>query len=669
MTRYGGNYSEYWFDKVYGYKLDGVTPAPNWQGGYLKVQTMENGERMINYKLHTGDKSNFAFSGTGTYGGNPGFPRGIWVKDCFGWAIRINIPKIDKDLGFNLYGNTKIGTNSSQFSYPQGGTYYLVDKNAGTWEKYTLNGQFKLVGFDGWLIIPFNGFKKDLAEIQNGFTNMQVFLAGDEEKSWNNVDFYIGESVVVHDIQQFMDVNAPNTEKKIGGEAHNKITDKSIPAIMANDCTGAALGDGIHSFDNTRAVVRQITKPNETSKALAVNAAGGTFSSIRLTNDSLNYKEIPQEIEYQVLDSLGMSFYVEVPAEARERFSIGIEVLEDGTEYYNYSDKMFYYTVSDGVAKKFDGAIELAPGFKGYVIVPYENFEYNADSSDMVDGMLFSPDTIEYFAMTFDADMYPVLGEIALVFDDIMQWQDLEAFVTALLKIQGTDEFNIVEVIKTLHNDDTGLPRIMANDCTGTEEGAGIFSTDNIELSLVEIKGTNDSYINVKVGNGNSSVMFGNYAVSEDMDSEMFDRIINSKGIAFEVSVPEDAPMIVGMDFEVRENTDDYLEYFLYDADTFYYIITEDNKVYKAYGYLEFDPGFKGTVVIPFENFYYDENFSDYYDGKLNYYENIEYFGMYFSTEYYAAIGGATVSVDSITYFEGEALDYVDAIWHSQQAQ
>jgi len=152
--------------------------------------------------------------------------------------------------------------------------------------------------------------------------------------------------------------------------------------------------------------------------------------------------------------------------------------------------------------------------------------------------------------------------------------------------------------------------------------------------------------------------------VLTDPIADMLTRIRNAMVARHStVDIPKSAPSIIGMDFEVLENNEDFLEYHVYDANKFYYTIDENGIVTKVFGYLEFNPGFKGQVVIPFKNFYFDEGYSDYYDGELLNPESIEYFGFYFSTAYYPSIGGAELGLDSIAYYDGYALDYIDAIW------
>jgi len=136
---------------------------------------------------------------------------------------------------------------------------------------------------------------------------------------------------------------------------------------------------------------------------------------------------------------------------------------------------------------------------------------------------------------------------------------------------------------------------------------------------------------------------------------------MSSNGISFWVSVPEDAPMTVGLDLELLE---DDSEYFIYNPNTFYYTV-EDGKVYQVYGYLEFKPGFEGMVVIPFESFFFDEFSSTVIDGTLNNIDLIDYFGFYFDTENYASIGGTTISVDDFAFYQG-TYRFIDAVWAKQ---
>ena len=669
MSRYDTKYNEYWIgEHIYIY--DEATGEYNAQYGYggegaaLDIVTDEFGERFVDFRLQeNGGKAtgtSFLVQGTNTYDRTYGFPRGIWVEQCWGIAVRMNVEASEQDLAIRWF----INSAAIYQDHFKAGTYYLFDKKAETWEKKNAASLLYLNGFDGWMVIPFNQFGITMEDIQNGFQNFEIFThAMTEGDSWVDISFMIGESVVVHDAQKFADKYASKTEMAIAGVARNEMTDTTIPAIMANDCGSIALGGGLIAADGTTQKIVNIVKPNEKSDAISIKPAFDTFSKIKLQNDSLNYKIVPEEINNQVLDTLGVAFYLEVPETAPAKVGLTLEICEEGTEIFVNSPDAGYYTVTDGKMYEHYGVMEFRPGFKGYVILSYETFDFVFENSEVVDGMLFSPNFIDYFAFEFDPGTYPALNQTEIIIDDIMMWQDLEPFATALLKIQGSDKYEIIEVVNNFRNDDSGLPRYMANDGTGIELEEGIYSMSNVKLSLVEIPGTADTYVNIKIGKGNSNIMFENYGVYEDQDYDELDGINISEGITFTVDVPKTAPSIIGMDFEVLENNEDYLEYHVYDANKFYYTIDEKGTVTKVFGYLEFNPGFKGQVIIPFKNLYFDEDYSDYYDGELLNPESIEYFGFYFSTAYYAAIGGAEFGVDSFAYYDGYALDYIDAVW------
>ena len=147
----------------------------------------------------------------------------------------------------------------------------------------------------------------------------------------------------------------------------------------------------------------------------------------------------------------------------------------------------------------------------------------------------------------------------------------------------------------------------------------------------------------------------------EELSEADAQAVVEAKGISFDLSVPEDALMTVGTDLEVSEGES---EIFFYDSGKFYYVV-EDGKIYKVFGYLEFEPGFNGTVIVPFESFSLDAEVSKFYDGLLNYYDIIDYFGFSFNTDYYASIEDTTVSIDNITFYQDD-YEYIDYIWANQ---
>lgn len=633
----------------------------------LKIVEEEDGERLIEVIQETGEKANIGVSGKTLWGMNNGTPRNIWLENFWGYAFRLKIDEAPENLYFYMQIKMKSGNNG----YANGWTYYLVDKETGTWSKHVKSDQWQLQGFDGWLIFPFSSMFKNpdftYQSLQEQIDSFNLYLNGNTSQqgtvSWAEgpTKLHIGDAVVIEDIEKFMSVYAPNTTDPILPVPRNKVTDPSIPAVMANDATGNKVADGLYSLEKVRANKVIVNKPNEKSEGLFLNP-GFTSSSIMFTNDALNFTVVPQDLYWQVLDSLGVTFYVEVPENVDGRVHFGVQILEDGTEYHNFGSMYNYFTISNGVAMERYGEIELKPGFKGYVMLPFMNFDFDAMSSESVDGMLNSPDTISYIGLTFDAETYPEMARSSLIVDDFMFYQSEDEFIKAIVKIQGGTSSEIVTEEQSFRLDQNPeFPRVMANDCTGIKEEEGIYAFDNVGLSLVDIKGTNDSYVNVTIGKRASSVMFENYAYYEGMDSEEYAELMSSDGIAFDISVPEDAPMIVGMDFEILEAE---TEYFLYDPNTYYYTVS-NGEVYQVYGYLEFAPGFSGTVIIPFESFFFDELYSDYVDGQLTEFDYVDYFGFYFSTDYYASIADTTISIDNIAFYQG-TYEYIDAVWGKQ---
>ncbi len=649
MSRYGDTYNEYWVG------------AAQFAEGENKLPIVEiDGERMIDFSVKTDPtkESNFSLSQANTFGVATGFPRSIWINNSWGFAFRMKITGSAGSQTMSMYFNC-----NGQKSLP-GGNYYMIDKATGTWKKVTASGSSYTFAeaFDGWIMIPFETFYKNdtinAKVIQESWSSIQIFLRVGDTSDWMNNKLYIGDVVVVNDANKFASVHAPNSENGIVADGYNKVTVPEIPGVMANDCSSADLNAAIVSASNVKTSLVTLKKHYESSQAVAINVSN--MASVGFVNDALNKRELPQEIYDNVITSMGMSMYVYVPERFSKAVGFDVNALESGTENFFYNGE-YYYTVANGVASKNYGKIELKPGFDGVVVIPFDNFNYDATFSTFVDGMLYNIETLANFTLSFNAEEYPALSEGAVYVDDFYLYQNLDDFLAYMLKTQGVNEYSIYDNVLTMRKDETELPRSMANDCTSITEGEGIYKVDNLELMLVDRTDIIDSYIEIEIGEGASSVMFKNHSYWDDMSDEEWTNLMNSTGVTFWLSVPEKAPMTVGLDLEILENEQ---EYFLYDPNTYYYTV-QDGKVYHVNGYLEFAPGFEGFVVIPLENFYFDADYSTEIDGALYDLNAITYFGMYFNTDYYVSIGGTKIAVDDFAFCQGN-YRFIDAVWASQ---
>ena len=626
-----------------------------------------NGDRLIQLtpKPDASRKQNVTIhTGKAAWKQDSGIPYEIWLPNCYGYAIRLKIDPGPEDMYFYL----RMGFGDA-YAYSDGWAYYTIDSATGTWEKHIKNGQWYIQDFDGWIVLPFSEFFKKAtftySFMQKNFKSFQFYLNGGASQpdsvNWADVpaNLYLGDSVIIEDMQKFIDTYAPNTEEPFFPDPRNKVTDPSIPAIMANDCSGNIVGDGLVSINKVRANIVNIKKPNEKSDALHLTVAYGT-SSISITDDAFNYDVIPPEIANRTSDSTGFAFYVEVPKDNTGRMNFGVDVVDDGSEHHTFGDMYSYYTISNGVVTEKFGKPELVPGFKGYIMLPFLNFDYIPTISELNDGMINSPETIGSITFTFDADTYPDIAQNCLIIDDIMLYQLRDEFLEAIVKIQGGNDITInVEEKSFITDKNPEFPRVMANNCSGIEEEDGIYAIDGLYLTLIDKDNFTDYCVDVTIGKGLSSVMFTNYADSDVLSEEDLSEIT---GMSFDISVPADALMTVGTDLEISEGES---EIFLYDANKFYYTV-ENGEVYKVYGYLEFEPGFNGTVIVPFENFAFDEQFSsEVWDGMLTFYDIIDYFGFYFSTDYYASIEDTTVTIDNISLYK-EKYEYINAVWEKQ---
>ncbi|MBQ8648803.1 MAG: hypothetical protein IJ470_01880 [Clostridia bacterium] len=662
MSRYEGSdrYTEYWV----GTHAQVAIEEDDGNGGtktsiFAPIVELD-GERFIDLSIKNdpANETNFNLSQINTYKVASGFPRCIWINNSWGLATRIKITGSAGAQTMSFYMNCE-----GQKGMP-GGAYYLIDKTTGTWKKYSSSSNSIVFteSFDGWLMLPFETFYKNVTitpdTIQKSWTSIQIFLRPKEKSDWMNNKIYIADTVVVEDANLFAKKHAPNSENGIVADGYNKVTVPEIPGVMANDCSGSAVNAGLNAITNVVATSVNLKKHYESSAAVGISVSN--MASITFVNDALNKRELPQELVDNVITSMGMSFYVYVPERFSNKVGFDVSALESGTENY-YFNEDYYYTVTDGVASKNYGPIELKPGFDGVVVLPFDNFNYDATYSTFVDGMLYDIDTLAEFTLSFDTGEYPALSEGSIYVDDFYLYQKLDDFLAYMLKTQGVNEYSIYDNVLTMRKDETELPRSMANDCTSITKEEGIYSVENLELKLIDRTDIIDSYIEIEIGDGASSAMFKSHAYWEDMPDEEWTNLMNSTGVTFWLSVPKEAPMTVGMDLEILESEQ---EYFWYDPNTYYYTVV-DGKVHHVNGYLEFAPGFEGMVVIPLENFFFDVDYSTEIDGALYDLNAVDYFGMYFNTDYYASIGGTKIAVDDFAFCQGN-YRFIDAVWASQ---
>ena len=655
--------------------LSAVEGKDSSSGGYANIVEVD-GERMVKYTGYNDNGGIFSFTGQYTYGGKIlGFPEDIDILNTFGFAIRLKIEPGTNDYtqrATQLYASYYAGSTQKDIRYPTGATYYLVDKNAGTWEEVAaLESPDFINGFDGWLILSVFSYGSNGAanrdHFQDGWSKVSIFTRGINQtywnnSSWKNSNIYVGDAVLVHDINKFVKDKAPNTEKPVVPEPHNKVTVSDIPGVMSNDCTGIDIYNGLEKLTNIRPTIVETTnKPYEAKSEAISFSAPAKDGEIIFTNDAMNLDVITQDHEWQVLDSTGVAFWLEIP-QASDNVEFSVEICEQVVEYYRYNSDKFYYTISNGEAKKVYGALKFEPGFKGTVMIPFNSFEFDTAVSKIVDGILYNVDTIKHFGITFDGKG----ANAKFIVDDFMMYQGYSTYIDYMMKAQGVSGFYEVEEIKPNYRIDLNpdYPRLMANDCTNIDDDKGIYAVDGVELKVIENKDKTDASVNITIGEGQTKVSFINHTNAtrwEDISDEEYEQLMSSTGISFKVSVPDNAPMTVGLDLEVVEHEE--AEYFMYDYSQTYYVV-EDDKVYLVYGYLEFEKGFDGTVIIPFENFRFDEDYSDYIDGVLGTPDEIDYFTFYFNTEDYVSIGGTTINVDDIAFYQGN-YEMIDAVWHT----
>ncbi len=666
-----GKYNEYYFSST-GIDADGNQAGQGTAGGYVPVIN-EDGELFLDFCRQNEDvatdKGTFFLSSRLTYNMplQGGFPNCIWISQFWGIATRVKIDENETNPFLTFFVNVRDEKGvRSEKALTSSYTYYVIDYETQTWEKRQADGQKMYVtGLDGWIMIPFTEIEKlgyTRADLQLGFEQFMFYLnfgsvVGNTTTSWVGTHFRAGDTVVIEDVNTFTKTYAPMSKTTIANQPHNLVTDTSVPAVMVNDCEGSEIGDGLYDIEGARAWNNVFVKPNETTNGLVIDP-GENLSYVQFTYDALNYKEIDQDHYDQVMWSIGVSFNIKVPKAFEDSITFTVETRE-GPEIFQYGNS-YYFTVVDGKAYKHYGKIQLKAGFDGTLIIPFNNFAYDSiNSTEFVDGSVFSPDIIDYFGFTFDTVECPALSRGSIMVDDVMIYQDEQEFITYMLQVQGTKEYSIIDLVQTFTLDDyPEFPRTMANDCTGIEVGKGIFAMTGVTLKYIEATDSQNGHVQVEIGKGMSNVQFKNYADLDSLTDEEYEQLINQGGVSFHISVPENAPMIVGLDFEVRE---DETEYFLYDANTYYYTVVGDD-IYQAFGYLEFYPGFEGTVIVPFENFYFDEVYSEMWDGELVDIDLIDYFGFYFNTSDYVSIGGTKIEIDDIAFYRN-AFDYIDAIW------
>lgn len=642
-----------------------------------------DGERFMEIvpNASTQTHTEFRLSSSVSYNGSKfypekGIPSSVDIDTLAGWAIRVKTTgEGESAFELRVEGSSCVingyMTRLEEYTFIDAKTHVATTIPYGHIESggrgYYFNGEM-----DGWLIVPFKAYDRAYEPeritnaIKENWENIDIHIhqtscqanhaAGWSD--WTDRKLYVGDGVFLTDVNKFILAHAPGT---IIHYPRNEVTDPTIPAVMSNDAAGNVLGNGLASFEKARPNIVEVTKPNETSAALHITPGYG-LSNVMLNNDALSFDPPTQEQLDQVSDSIGMAFYLEVPEDQKLRSVFNVRIRDDGSEYHDFGSMYSYITIQNGVATEKFGSLNFKPGFKGYVMLPFLFFDCDLISSVMKDGMISAPDTISEIGFTFDTENNPQMEDSHIIIDDIVLYQKQEEFIDVMVKKQGGTDSKLIKEVKSFQIDNNpDFPRVMANDCTGVELEDGVFAIDGVYLTLIDREASNDAYVDITIGQKLTSVKFENHAKPEELSEADAQAVIEAKGISFDLTVPEDALMTVGTDMEISEGES---EIFFYDSEKFYYTV-ENGKIYKVYGYLEFEPGFNGTVIIPFESFGFDKDASQFYDGLLNFYDIIDYFGFYFNTGYYASIEDTTISIDNITFYQDD-YEYIDYIWANQ---
>ena len=196
--------------------------------------------------------------------------------------------------------------------------------------------------------------------------------------------------------------------------------------IVCNDGSGAKLNSGLSSIGEGIKLAESNRSKDE--RCLAVTL-GSKKSYVSFGNFCTDRDAILCD---------GIAFWADIP-KGTGAVTLDFKMSDsDGgtTESFKYADTKWHYQIdSDGGASRVYGKITLADGFRGWVIIPGDNFHYINGEGGFVNGEI-DYDKLSEFTVTLDGS--GSLSGKTIYLDDISIFASLEAIIKAHASVWKT---------------------------------------------------------------------------------------------------------------------------------------------------------------------------------------------------------------------------------------
>lgn len=267
----------------------------------------------------------------------------------------------------------------------------------------------------GWAVAtqPFRQYCKN-----NEIGSVGFFIAQQEyEKGYEH------PVVIYDDFQAHFDSKSLLEELDIDGllKDYDSGTNENSSMLVCNDGSGAKLNGGLTGFSAGLGLATSDRSKDE--RCLSVTLDG--------KDSYVSFGSFCTDFDAILCD--GVAFWAEIPA-GTGAVTLNFKLAdnkEGDTEYFKYADTKWHYQIDAfGGAARVNGKITLPDGFRGWVIIPGDNFHYIDTESKFVNGAV-DYDKLSEFTISIAGGSNS--GK-TIYLDDISIYASLEAIIKAHAK-------------------------------------------------------------------------------------------------------------------------------------------------------------------------------------------------------------------------------------------
>lgn len=315
-----------------------------------------------------------------------------------------------------------IGDRTETFTYDTTKPIYFIDKDGNLFEKK--GNEVILDGFTGYIIYPYDSFRfyYDTKGVSTG-TRKLTKISKLSFGIYTTPENVAGVPFFVDNISYFTSLEAVFAKYvKAKSSFEQPVGPENKGMVVGN--SGSDLST-IASVENAKTSISNVSpdkkgfrydfaKTSETNKWFA--------SSINIVNKTIDWK-----------NASGLCFWFQPTTKLLAELSVTAKDSSEAVpEIFNPYNKKYYYIDIDGVRIESQGSIAPPEGFKGWIIIPLDSFDFyykigEGSSNSKLDRI----DSIELYMQGYEH----LVGDY-MVLDDFSVYNSLEE-ITKLLAPNG----------------------------------------------------------------------------------------------------------------------------------------------------------------------------------------------------------------------------------------